>query len=57
MAVAQMGCGAAEVFLRSASKQYDHGIGKSLNIIGWKDIVEVVRVEDRTGIYLWEKQQ
>jgi len=52
-----MGCGAAEVFLRSASKEHDDGMGKRLNIIGWKDIVEVVRVEDRTGIYLWEKQQ
>jgi hypothetical protein len=54
MAVAQLGCGAAEEFLRNASKEPDSGMGKRLNITGWKDSVQVVRDEDKTAIYPWE---
>lgn len=54
MAVAQLGCGAAEGFLKNASKEHDSGMGKRLSITGWKDIIQIVRDEDKTAIYPWE---
>lgn len=57
MAIAQLGCGAAEGFLKNASKEHDSGMGKRLNITGWKDTVHVVCDEEKTAIYPWENGQ